>query len=280
MATLTLDALENAQINETSQQTTIVRTGWIKGVNLLAMGSPDQKFAACVGVAGMPNENAPYPGTGYTDCLLRRRLFDTYSRDPKKVRVTLIYEAIRGNGAAATFILSRRTNMINVLTERDPKTGKPIVVQWADPTNVGRMIARTARIPIRIPLQRIVAEAWYHGEPPAAMIDALGSVNSQPWRGKPKGYWFYADQSDVTRDRGNTYTISLELESYLRKDWSEYAFLRNPNGVYIPIDPSELADAVALPYSYGKWVFNGFTRVDPYPEEDFGSIFGFGGIGA
>jgi hypothetical protein len=258
------------------QFTRVVRRGWIDG--LCTEGLPAaEAFAACVAVAGMPAYQQAYPGPGLSHCVLTQRVFESREGDPDKVDVILIYESWSGM-RPVTFILHRETSMVDVVTEIDPASGRPIVTTWVDPNNAGTIIARVGQIRYRQSFQRLVAEGVYYDTPPADMINALGTVNDATWRGLPKGYWYYARQSDVTRDFGQRYYITLELESWLTKDWSEYNVLRNPQGIYAHVDPGMATLLRGQPYQFGMRNINGMTRTGPYPLASFGSIFGFGGL--
>ena len=262
----------------------IVRTGIIRDVDATGMDA-DEIFAAYGELPGIPGFKTYYPAPPYNDCILTGKQFEPFERNPRKIRFALTYERPDLGTPVVTFVLQRETVMIDVITELHPDTFETMVVTWIRfETILGapipvETVQRTARFRYRTPFQRVTATGYYKdGPPPAAMLDALGSVNSDEWRGKPAGYWFYASQSDVTRDRGNSYTITLGLETQLRKDWSQYSVLEDNQGRVLAPDPAEVSSLRALPYKYGVDYGNGITKAGLFPLAPFGSIFGFGGI--
>lgn len=281
-STLKLDTLTRAQITENADGSIqIVRTGIIKGIKTNGAAN-DEIFAESRGTAGMPAMLAPHPGTRYASALLQQIVIDAVPQNNNKTLVTLYYRTRGPASPVVTFVLSRRTTLVSEETEIHPN-GTPMVVSWINPAHpLTDVVARTARNRYLRPYQRLVASGyWKNGSPPASMIAALGSVNDAPWRGLPKGYWLYADQSDVTQDKGNSYNITLELWSKLNEDWSTWDILRHQNGRNLYIDPAQVAAAKELGYVYGiNDDYNGFLKTGLYPVADFSGIFGFGGIGA
>jgi hypothetical protein len=280
-ATLLLDTVARAAITDNLPK--ITRTGIIKGINTLGMDA-DEVFAACASVPGLPAFRSAYPGAAYNDCVMTAIAFEPFENNPAKIRVLMTYERFFLGDVVVTFVLQRQTTMIETATELHPADLSPLTVTWMqatagpDPT-VTDFVQRTARFRYRRPFQRVTATGYYmDGAPPADMLGALGSVNDDTWRDLPRGYWLYAGQSDLTRDRGNSYTITLELETQLRQDWSQYQVLEDVNGRYLPPDPAEVAALRALDYEYNVVTGNGITKVGLYPTADFGLIFGFGGI--
>lgn len=276
-----LDAVTRAQIVQGPAGTRVVRTGWIKGMDLTGLPQ-SYVFVSAAGATGMPAYNSPLPAPGWESLLLRQRFIEGMEGNPRKVRLTLVYEQLDGGlgSPIVTFVLTRDTSMTQRMTETTPIGRVPIITTWRDPKNPTRVVRRTSKIPYFVPFQRLQASAYYKSEPPADMLGALRTTNDAQWRGLPKGYWFYGHQSDVTRDRGNSYNISVELWTKIQEDWSEYNFLRDDRGNFLPPDADELAGLVARPYMRGIQSINGCTRVGPYEAANFSSIFGFGSIGA
>jgi hypothetical protein len=128
-------------------------------------------------------------------------------------------------------------------------------------------------------VQVLTAKGYYHdGPPPADMIGALNSVNDQTWRGYQKGFWHYAGQSDVTQDKGGSYTITLELRTRIDRDWSQFQVLEDVNGRYLQPTTADVTELWNMPYAYNVVMRNGITKTGLFPLKNFGGIFGFGGI--
>jgi hypothetical protein len=283
-ATLELDHVSQASITEeqvnafTPIQRTVVRRGVIKGLNTLGLAS-NEIFAATLSVAGMPAYGDPFGSGDFAGVTLRQRIVEGIDGNAKKVRIALIYKSTGGYAPIpVTFILSRRTAMVEVTAEIHPGTGEAMVIEWQHPTDINFRVKRTAGFRYRRPHQVIVADGYYVGEPPAAMVNALGSVNSSTWRGKAVGYWLYSGQSDVTRDFGGSYNITLELETRVTVDWSDYELFGNHQGRNLTVDPSDLSALRGQPYAFDVKKQNGLMRVGLYPLADFNALFGFGGI--
>lgn len=278
--TIELDKVSQSTIIETETQVTIVRRGTAFGLNTTGL-LPREIIAAVAPVLTAAGHvyNSAYPVTAYSGCLLKGRTIEGITGNARKARIELIYRSPGGLAVPpVTFVLTRQTVTRRVRTELDPKTLKPIVTVWRDPANATRIVTRLAELEIDKTYQRLVADGYYIGQPPAAMMDAFNSVNDAPWRGLPKGYWHYSGQSDVTRDYGNSYNVTIELETKRDENWAYYATTRIP-GIYIKVDQNVVDLLKTNPYTYGMGIFNGITRVCPYPEASFSTIFGFGAIG-
>jgi len=281
-STLKLNTLQRAQIVQNSDGSTVIlRTGFIKGIDTNG-ASNDEIMAEAMGTAGMPAMLSAHPGTRYAAAKLRQVILDAFPQNNKKLNVTLRYEAKVTDPAAppVVFVLSRRTTMVETLTELHPNGLVPMVTVWRNPANPTKdVVRRTCRVRMFEPFQRLVASGYYrNGPPPDAMIAALGSVNEAPWRGYPAGYWLYADQSDVTQDSGGSYNITVELWNRMTQDWSSWDILRDHNGRNLTIDPSQVDALKNTPYMYGMLDQNGIKKIGLYRTEDYASIFGFGGI--
>jgi hypothetical protein len=282
-ATYVPDLTVNYQIVESPTLVRIVRPGYIKG--LRTMGLPSHRVAANVlnptYVSGLPNYGDGFPDPRYSTVPLRQRIIEGIDGNNNRVNCTCVYEWTSGGFVAGpvTFILTRRTSTAEVSTEVHPDTLKPITVKWRNPVNPADFVERTARFRYQESRQVLTADGYYVGTPPDAMIDALNSVNASQWRGKGKGFWWYSGQSDVTRDYGNSYNVTLEVQSKLTKDWSQYDILEDQHGRHLEVPQVAVDLMKAAPYTYGVLSHNGITKVGLYPTADFNAIFGFGGIG-
>jgi hypothetical protein len=207
--TLKLDTPRNAQVIEAQQGIRIVRTGFIRDIDTTVPTA--EIFAQAMATAGMPAYNSAFPGSRYPAAKLRQRIIDGIDGNNNRVNVTLIYETLGLAQIPVTFLLQRSTGLVQKLTERHPNGQKPMSVTWRDPSDTNNVVKRTIQVPYYMPFQRLIATGWYIGEPPASMTRAICSVNEAPWRGLPRGYWLYADESDITRDYGGSYTVSLEF---------------------------------------------------------------------
>lgn len=280
---LTLDAVSQMQIVESTTGIRVVRTGWVKG--LRTFGLPSNQIASNVTnptyVPGFPAMLTAYPDPRYGAAKLRQVVISGVERNNDKVEIMLIYDSTTGLAPIpVTFVLSRRTTTVIEETELHPGTRQPFLLSWINPANGNDTVFRTGRIRYRRPHQVLVADGYFIGEPPAGMVAGLRSVNDAPWRGYPKGYWIYSEQSDVTRDFGGSYNITLQLENRIDRDWSEWETIGDHYGRVLKLNQTEIDDVASRPYNYGVYVGNGFLRIGPYPTGDFGAFFGFGGIGA
>lgn len=282
-ASLVLDHVSQMSITESKANDfvpavrRVVRRGVIKGLNTLGL-DPSEIYQAILTVPGMPDYGSGIGSTGL-GVALRQRVIEGIDSNSGKVRIALIYDSSGGLAPIpVTFILSRRTTIVEVTAEIHPGTGEAMVVEWQHPTDISFRVKRTAGFRYRRPHQVVVADGYYVGEPPAAMVNALGSVNNDTWRGKAIGYWLYSGQSDVTRDFGGSYNITLELETRVTVDWSDYELFGNHQGRNLTIDPTDLSILRGLPYSFDVKKQNGIMRVGLYPLADFIALFGFGGI--
>jgi hypothetical protein len=279
MLTLELDHVSRASLYEGPGVTRITRTGAVKGLNTTGLPA-NEILIACASV--LPAYNSQYTSSGpYAACLLRHRNIEAIDAINHKVRVMLMFEATSGAPPIppTTFVLQRGTSLVEETTEIHPGTGEVMITSWIDPADDQVGVQRVARFRYRRPHQRIVATGYFIGHPPAAMVSALGGVNLTAWRGQDPGYWLYADQSDVTRDYGNSYSITLELESKLTEDWSQYHVIGNDRGRIITPRPEVVSALRALPYAYSFRAMNGISRVGNYRMIEFNDIFGFGDIG-
>jgi hypothetical protein len=258
---LTLDAVSQMQIVESSTGIRIMRTGWVKG--LRTFGLPSNEIAANVTnptyVPGFPALLSAYPAARYASAKLRQVVISGIERNNDKVDIMLIYDSTMGIAPIpVTFVLSRRTTTVIEETELHPGTRQPFLLSWINPANGNDTVFRTGRIRYRRPHQVLVADGYYIGEPPAGMIAGLRCVNDAPWRGYPKGYWMFTEQSDVTRDFGGSYNITLQLETRIDRDWSEWETIGDHYGRVLKLDQDEINDVESRPYNYGVYVGNGF----------------------
>lgn len=277
--TLELDHVSRASLYEGPGVTRIVRTGVVKGLNTTGLPA-NEILIACASV--LPAYNSQYTSSGpYAACLLRGRTLEAVDGINHKVRVMLMFEATTGTAypPPSTFVLQRATSLVEETTEIHPGSGEVMVTSWIDPLDPTVGVKRVARFRYRRPHQRITATGYFIGHPPAEMVSALGSVNLTEWRGKPPGYWLYIDQTDVTRDFGNSYSITMELETKITEDWSQYHVIGNDRGRIIEPDPGDVSALRALDYEYSFRPMNGISRVGNYRMLEFNDIFGFGDVG-
>lgn len=287
MATsLKLDTVARATIvDNVNTGPKITRTGIIKGINTLGM-TADQVMAQCPLVPGQPAFKSFYPAAPYTDCQMTQVAYEPFEGQPGKTRALYTYERLSSASPIVTFVLNRQTTMVEEITEIHPGTKEPMAVTWIKYTNIlpgvpvpTDFVIRTARFRYPRPLQRLTAKGYYRdGPPPADMINALNSVNDANWRGLAKGYWWYSGQSDVTLDKGGSYTITLELQTRIDRDWSQWQVLEDVNGRYLQPTQSDVVDLWNLPYAYDVKTRNGITKTGLFRLANFGGIFGFGGI--
>jgi hypothetical protein len=275
------DTVERAQLRIASDGTqTIVRGGWLKDIHTNGV-SNNRIFTQAVKTTGVPALLSPHPDPDFAACLLRQLIVDAQPGNNRKARILGIYstQAMGWAEIPVTFVLQRRTTLMQHTTELHPINSRaPITVTWVNPADPTDVVKRVVAMQYLKPFQRLLATGYYIGTPPASMLGALGSVNDAPFRGFGKGYWLYASQGDVTRDRGGSYTIDLELWNKMTEDWSSWAVLRDHNGRYLKVDPADVASLAAQPYVEGSTGRNGVTKTGLYKAADLGGIFGFGNI--
>lgn len=276
-----LNAVRSAQITRYGfpVQVRIIRTGWIYDINTNVGVSNDEILSEASATTGIPALLSSFPGTRYANALLRKITVDALPNNHKAF-LTLEYDTQGPATGPVTFVLQRRTTVIETETELHPNGLVPMTVTWRNPANpTVDVIRRTAKFRYYKSIQRLLATGYYKDSPPPeAMLSALRSVNDAEWRGLPKGYWLYADQSDVTQDYGKSYNITLELWTKIDEDWSQWDVLRHHNGRYLEVRADDVQGLRDGGYIYGFLSANGVTKAGLYRTKDFSSIFGFGDI--
>lgn len=276
MPTLKLDAVNGSQIGQVNGRPRGVRGGWITDINTSA--PPEAVMADALNTPGMPGYLSAYPDARYSRMLLMQHNVEAAGKNV--ARVQLVYQIPEGqnpNSGGAVFVLERTSSLVSIPSQLHPGTKEPFRVSWINPTDeASGEKFDTATIPILTPLTTVTASGFFHGEPPAAMIDAFGKVNQTTWRGKAKGHWLYSGQSDVTQDFGLSYAIKLQFTSKANDDWSDWSGMRDPNtGLWLPIDPADTAALKGNGYVYGIESKNGVIKVGNYDLDEFNSTFGF-----
>jgi hypothetical protein len=273
--TLVLDTVARANIQQGQDGTRITRTGFIRDIDTTV--PPEQILAQALSVSGMPAYLEAYPHPSYSSSLCRRRLIDTIPGVNTRVNVTLLYDT---GGIAvpppSTFVLTRSTTLVERETEVHPKDWKPLTIGWTNPNDAADVRKDdTARMRFLSPFQRLIATGYYIGEPPTAMTDDIGKVNSSTWRGQPKGSWLYAGETDKSQDLGLSYNIQLEFWRKPGEDWRSLALFRGEHGEYLKVTPVDAYALKTQTYTYGVTSKNGIICAGLYDLADFSTTFGF-----
>jgi hypothetical protein len=178
--TLVLDTIDRAQIQDATEGTRIIRTGYIKDIDTSV--PPDEIFAQSVLVAGMPAYLSAYPHTLYSNALLHRRVIDTIPGVNNKVRVALYYEAGLATPPPSTFILTRDTSLVERSTELTPIGKVPIVIYATDGGGAS-LPPYVASVRYLAPFQRLIATGYFIGEPRYGLLALCGPAGSNPRQG-------------------------------------------------------------------------------------------------
>lgn len=281
---LTLDAVEDAEIEIDNRRLRIMRTGWVKPLDT---SKPKVEIlASALSATGWPATNSPFPSSDPAlQLAVLRRILIRPVRGVNKARVHLGYEMPETGGGAGpglVFILERRTTLVTEETQFHPD-GTPLNIQFENPNDPnGKITQDIATMQIMSPWQQLTATGYYGGEPPEAMVTAIGSVNSTDWHGFGPGFWMYVGETTRTQDWGDSYHIQLAFLTRVRRDWSSYAAMKDPQtGKFMRVNTGHKQVLQDKPYEYKVdnelpvGTANGIVKAGLYPLVNFSTLFGF-----
>ncbi len=279
MATIIYDLVDGSEVNIDNTRVGFVRPGRITDFDV--SGSQDQILARAIDTAGLPARFTPHPYFPYAT--LQRYQFFTQKGVNWKIWFKLFYDTPEGRNPAgdSLFTLERHRQLISTRTSKHPKDWADLNLTWHSPVvnaNNQQDIrpVQAAEMEYLQPHLTLTATGYIIGEPPDEYESTYGSVNKTTWQGYGKGYWLYMGADDITRDFGNSYTVRLTFLTKVIQDWSQTAAYRDhATGLFLPVDPADSSQALAMSYVYGQKNWNGLIKVGFYPLAEFNDIFGF-----
>ena len=238
-------------------------------------------------IGGVPQPGDPHPAD--ERCLLTRAR--ARALGDKTIRVELIYERV----PLVTY--NKRTYTKTMQTMNLPRTRKQIICYLAGNTiwPGANPLIRAATIAVDIPHQQLNLSIAVFGAPLGDLVgwdvqEAVGCVNDRGWMGFPKGYWKCDGVNIRAIEPADTFEVALcfyvdvVFTTQCVHDWSQWSFLKLPNGQYLRATDSDIAAVLARGYDSNApstfvagldWPSNsGFTVSYPYVVANFYAIFG------
>jgi hypothetical protein len=247
----------------------------------------------------------PQPGEPHEEderCLLTRARAEAAT--DSLARIELIYERV----PPTTF--AEDTTTVPMRMECLPGTRRPVQMTAILPGwPAENPLRRTASFTYRCPMRKLVLGKALFGMPledlvPENAKSAVGCVNDRFWHGQERGFWLCDGLRTRAVDSSDDFSIALcyyvELSffSMLIQDWSQWRFLRFPNGQYMQVSNGDIDAASAKKYNtsvthpYPNFMPNvtttiygtspafhsptgqGFAVIYPYPTANFDAILG------
>lgn len=289
MATVTLDTIQDSQIERLgNQQIRAVRGGYVTGVT--STNDPEQLLYEAATATGMPPMGDEYPAYPYSFLTRIRVLGIT----PRGARILLYYEPFSGV-VDTTYIITTGSRMQSYQTNLHPGTLDPLQVGYVDPSAIFDSPPPDMR-PISllkpcatVSVYRLQAGTLSDADQATLSNASVGWVNDDTWMGRAKGHWLCTGCEVTNSKFGGYYSIRATAETNGPvESWAKYiTFYQSQIGKWL--NSSGLAAAIAASvsgdaYSYGSTIpsggahlTDGWRRVCPYPELDFGALFGFTG---
>lgn len=261
----------------------IVRTGTLK---MTGYTSWSQALVDALGINGVPQPGDAHPAD--ERCLLTRARARGLGSDT--IHIDLIYERV----PLVTY--NKRTFTRPIQTMNLPGTHHQILVGYDNANNwpQAKTLVRAATIVCDIPHQQLTVSKALFGQPldylvPVEVEQAVTSVNDRPWMGFERGYWKFDGLNVRAIEPSDDFLVALcfyvdaVFTTQVVHNWSQWSFLKLPNGQYIKVADSDIDDVVAqgydpnAPSTYG-WdsaIGNkGFAVTFPYACKNFYQLFG------
>jgi hypothetical protein len=127
------------------------------------------------------------------------------------------------------------------------------------------------------PVRTIRVTEVRFGKPKGNISSYVGYVNSDTWKGLPKGYWMLMEYATRSNRMEGFYTTAATVYSKNTEDWSETGVLTNTiTGKKAKIADSDLKIVRTAQYQPQKIIkYNGLVHVMPYPWTSFRALLGF-----
>lgn len=301
---LTLDTVENAEVEIGLSSGRVVRTGTVTDIPADASADSGVIFGALT-AAGMPQFNSLYPGTqNLFFTRLHIRGFTTNG-----VKVALYYESFQALVPSAYIInddsvMSAETVNMDLSTftplsisygpAQKDSSGNPLPPDYASPT---AFTAAPAWVDVLSPLRTVSVTTLSFGQPNMPGRDLFGGVNNATWPGVPPGqqlqggmgqiaplwttpppvgnplgvgYWLLTKNRSYWSKYVNYFQTEVEATSYVTHDWSKVLIARNPStGLLVSPSAAAVQALMIKPYT------RGFQQSQQTP----GTFDGFGRYG-
>lgn len=262
--TLTLDRVQDAEVDSSIFVGRIIRTAYYSGLPLPS-GTPDTSALLQVLIAaGMPTKGSLFPGT--TKYFLKRHIIRPTSNSTGIV--IMVYEFY----GLTTFTDS--STLSGVPTQLFPGDFTPLYV-FGDIGSDGKKFSKLLTLQTQLPMRHYVASTTVTFEAGAGVRTGFKKVNNQTWYGRPKGYWLCSALEGATQDDGITYTYTVVFSTKDSEDWSQLGFMTDDTGQAVYVKPSDVATLRAKPYSYSQDTSVKYlNKVGMFALADFNAIFG------
>jgi hypothetical protein len=189
-----------------------------------------------------------------------------------------------GGGGGEPLTITDSSSTMEEDSQLDPATGEPLQLVWINPNAPGRRIQKIVTFRLRRTLRTIVLSGVVRERNMDRYRDAVGTVNPSPFKGYPKGYWWFRDMRDQTFQSARFYYVTVELVSKKVTDWATYPWLRNnENGEYVRVDTNKMKALYRSEYRYGatsiQGAAGGVCKLGDLPlcKVPFQQLFGLGG---
>lgn len=258
MPTVKLDTIKDAGLSVTKDRIQLKRSAT---VSALATAST---LALVEAYALLPQYGDFYPDRDDF------RVVDVDVRPigPRVAEAVIVYEVPDLTGGATPYVYEFTTAVVSEETTYD-KDGGLITVEFtytdadgAEQTDEQHPIVRVMK-----PMSVLRATRREPGPINPAVKTHVGSVNSATWATGDKYTWLCTAISMISRDKGATYETTYEF-THKPDGWYGYAFYFDPRGKI----PKVVADTWDQEADVGE--YNGWTKVAPYAELNFGGTFG------
>lgn len=312
--TLTLDTVRGAQLEKTLTQTRLIRTGFVKDIDLTATNDADALMKV-LSVNGMPPMGSALSPANQHMKLQRLRVFPQEDKHAM-VRLELLYETRLFDATPTAYLLRDRTFTIQKTDCFIPGTRFVMEVGFESETDAQKPFAiekQPVFMNLNLSARSLQVVSLQYGRPDGGAANYNNYVNDATWPDNSgifngttnpspfgiangthvatplaKGFWRIASYAtEYDRQRGMT-TIQAEAVTKIIEDWSHVGMVRNERSGRYPFASLTPTEKVAVynlmntpGYAYGPIYptgaqkHKGIGRWGPYPMTDFSTVFGF-----
>jgi hypothetical protein len=278
-ATIKPDRIDGALLDHGKDFTRCVRIFQVYDIPLPATG-----FAADILIKSLATSGMPQIGDGHpniTNCTVQRHIVRGMATN--QARVEIVYETpVAGAFSPPQGTLLLRDSTVLTTEETSvSELGNVIHVNYqptVNPTGNSR-VTKVATFQKLLPMRQLTIAGIIKGaanRPSEDVLNAIGTVNENPWQGLKKGFWLFSGFTGDTADLGKTISIEASFLTRIHRDWRSFATFRDDRGE-IPQDIKQ-ADVNNLrdrkEYSISAIPANGLVAVGLYKMSNFRSIFG------
>jgi hypothetical protein len=298
-ATLTLDQLSSAELENSYWKTTRVRSGTITNIPVSGMNDPLVLETAYL-TPGMPTLGSGYPANP----TWRLSTIRIVPLSGNSVRVIMYYSTT--DWGTTIYLIRDSTYLTTTTTQFLPGNpgiqfscsfngstpitisgGTPIPPPADNPTmqpgvqfetytiqDQAPIASNSVSLTFMTPMRSMQITYISYGIPPTGIRPYVGFVNKDVFLGLNTGFWLFTKfEMDLAKYQGS-YTVQSEILTNNIGDWSVYGNLQDWQTGRLAIPTAAAVTAVSTPpYGYGLWSGDGIIRVGPYPTTNFNSLF-------